>query len=87
MTTVPGRDRVPDQHHAVPALVCIENTHNRCGGVILSMEYLTALQDWASSQVPRATELVSTYFSPNAACLSAPQPSWCRLIFHQMQHA
>jgi Beta-eliminating lyase len=46
-----ARDRSPDQHHAEPKLVCIENTHNRCGGAVLSLEYLTTLHAWAARLV------------------------------------
>ncbi len=36
-----------DEHAAPTALLCIENTHNRCGGAVLSIEQLTALADLA----------------------------------------
>lgn len=31
--------QVPDQHHPITRLICIENTHNKCGGTPLSVEY------------------------------------------------
>ena len=32
--------RNPDNvHNAAPGLICLENTHNRCGGAILSIDY------------------------------------------------
>jgi threonine aldolase len=31
--------REPDQHHPITRLVCIENTHNACGGAPLSVDY------------------------------------------------
>jgi threonine aldolase len=31
--------QTPDQHHAITRLICIENTHNKCGGVPLTAEY------------------------------------------------
>lgn len=31
--------RAPDDHHPVTRLISLENTHNRCGGVVLSPEY------------------------------------------------
>jgi hypothetical protein len=43
--------RADDQHCAMTALVCIENTHNRCGGAVLSLEYMRRLRDWAASKV------------------------------------
>lgn len=31
--------QTPDQHHPITRLVCIENTHNKCGGAPLSVDY------------------------------------------------
>jgi threonine aldolase len=31
-----------DLHQAPPGLICLENTHNRCGGVVLPISYLAA---------------------------------------------
>ncbi len=31
--------RAPDDHHPITRLISLENTHNRCGGVVLSPEY------------------------------------------------
>jgi threonine aldolase len=39
-----------DEHVAATALVCIENTHNRCGGTVLSMEQIRALADLAHAR-------------------------------------
>ena len=36
-----------DLQFAIPALICIENTHNRMGGVPLSLQYLSDLYDFA----------------------------------------
>ncbi len=41
-----------DPQFALPALICLENTHNRCGGTILPLEYLQQI-----SQFARAREL------------------------------
>jgi threonine aldolase len=27
-------------HYAAPGVICLENTHNRCGGTVLSLEYM-----------------------------------------------
>jgi threonine aldolase len=35
--------RSVDDHHPVTRLVCIENTHNACGGRVLSVEYMDKL--------------------------------------------
>lgn len=39
-----------DPQFAVPALICLEDTHNRCGGTVLPLEYLRAVQDLAHSR-------------------------------------
>ncbi len=31
--------RVNDSHYALPGVICLENTHNRCGGTVLSQAY------------------------------------------------
>src|SRR5438105_5084134 len=36
-----------DEHSAPTALLCIENTHNRCGGTVLSIEQVEALTSLA----------------------------------------
>ena len=36
-----------DPHEALTRLICLENTHNRCGGVALAPEYLCAVQAFA----------------------------------------
>jgi threonine aldolase len=43
------RDR-DDAHQALTRLVCLENTHNRCGGTVLSLEYMRAAHGLAHSQ-------------------------------------
>jgi threonine aldolase len=35
--------RAKDAHQPISRLVCLENTHNRCGGVALSVEYTRAV--------------------------------------------
>ncbi|ACL24190.1 low-specificity L-threonine aldolase [Chloroflexus aggregans] len=32
--------KVDDAHFAPPGVICLENTHNRCGGVVLTPDYL-----------------------------------------------
>jgi threonine aldolase len=29
-----------DMHHAAPGVICLENTHNRCGGAVVSPDYM-----------------------------------------------
>lgn len=33
-----------DEHQAISRLICLENTHNRRGGVVLSLDYMGAVQ-------------------------------------------
>lgn len=30
-------------HYALPGVICLENTHNRCGGTVLDLDYLAAV--------------------------------------------
>ena len=39
--------RIPDDHFPVTRLICLENTHNRCGGRVLSKQYIDAVADIA----------------------------------------
>ena len=39
--------RADDAHFPVTRLICLENTHNRCGGVALSVEYTRQVGDLA----------------------------------------
>src|SRR6185503_7925073 len=39
LDTVEAAIREPDQHNPITRLVCIENTHNACGGAPLSVAY------------------------------------------------
>ena len=62
--------RADDQHCPRTALVCIENSHNRCGGCVLSLDYMQRLKAWAD-------ELVRP--SPAAPCAPCPHrhvPFW-----------
>ena len=36
-------------HYAPPGLICLENTHNRCGGTVLPVEYLRAVRSLADT--------------------------------------
>jgi len=42
--------REDDEHEPVTRLICLENTHNRCGGVALTTEYTRAVGDFARSK-------------------------------------
>ena len=39
----------PDVHYAPPGLICLENTHNRCGGTVLPLDYLQSVRNLADS--------------------------------------
>jgi threonine aldolase len=39
--------RPDDAHHPISRLITLENTHNRCGGVVLSLEYTRAVGELA----------------------------------------
>jgi threonine aldolase len=36
-----------DSHEAITQLICLENTHNRCGGVVLATDYMAAVHRFA----------------------------------------
>ena len=38
-----------DVHYAPPGLICLENTHNRCGGTVLPVEYLHSVRSLADT--------------------------------------
>ena len=39
--------RPDDAHCSRSGLVCLESSHNRCGGTVLSLEYMEAVKQWA----------------------------------------
>jgi threonine aldolase len=43
-------DPPDDPQFALPALICLENTHNRCGGTILPLEYLARIAQFARAR-------------------------------------
>jgi threonine aldolase len=42
--------RHDDAHYAAPGVVCLENTHNRCGGTVLSLDYLARVRQITEAQ-------------------------------------
>src|SRR5215510_7632126 len=36
-----------DEHEALTRLICLENTHNRCGGTVLTPAYMRSVRDFA----------------------------------------
>jgi threonine aldolase len=47
---VEGVLRVEGPGYPPTGLICIENTHNRCGGAVLSLEYMRTVRELASSR-------------------------------------
>ena len=47
---IEGAIRVPDSHFPISRLIILENTHNRCGGVPLSVEYTRQVAKIARSK-------------------------------------
>ncbi len=48
LAALAGAIRDPeDIHEALTRLICLENTHNRCGGAVLSPEYMRAVHHFA----------------------------------------
>ncbi|GLZ77539.1 threonine aldolase [Actinorhabdospora filicis] len=47
---VPFEDDPEDPQFAVPALLCLENTHNRCGGIPLPLPYLDEIRRFADAK-------------------------------------
>lgn len=39
-----------DDHSAWPGVICLENTHNRCGGKVLSLDYQRSVAEFARAQ-------------------------------------
>ncbi len=50
MEDLQGAIRSDDVHHPVSRLIVLENTHNRCGGVPLSVEYTQAVGEFAHAK-------------------------------------
>ncbi len=48
LAALAGAVRDPeDSHEAITQLICLENTHNRCGGVVLSTKYMHSVHQLA----------------------------------------
>ncbi len=44
---IKAKMRFDDIHQAVTQLICLENTHNRCGGRIVPLEWTRKVRPWA----------------------------------------
>ena len=64
-------------HHAPPGVICLENTHNRCGGTILSPEYFADV-----AAIAAATACPSTWTARGCST-----PRWPRASGHRLDAA
>ena len=39
--------RADDSHCSRAGLLCLESSHNRCGGTVLSLDYMSRVKQWA----------------------------------------
>lgn len=39
--------RADDSHCSKAGLLCLESSHNRCGGTVLSLDYMSRVKKWA----------------------------------------
>lgn len=73
--------RPPDAHHPITRLISLENTHNRCGGVVLSPEYTRQVGELARQHGLKLHLDGARLFNAAAACgapaaeLAAPADS------------
>jgi len=47
LDTIEAAIRVPNQHFPRTRLFCLENTHNRCGGAVLTVDYMRSVGELA----------------------------------------
>ncbi|GER92085.1 hypothetical protein KDW_62470 [Dictyobacter vulcani] len=68
-----------DEHTAATALICIENSHNRCGGTVLSQEQVASMAALAIPMASPSTWMVpaSSMRPPRWGFLSA---NWYRML-------
>ena len=85
------KHRADDQHCPRTSLVCIESSHNRCGGCALSLEYMRSLKSWADDMVrlpdlpchlPPTHCLLSAAHSADSAAWHSKQPG-CQRCSHR----
>jgi threonine aldolase len=69
--------RPADLHGAPTAVICVENTHNRCGGVIVSPEYVAQVADLAR-RVGVPVHLDGARLFNASVAMSLPLTAWTR---------
>jgi threonine aldolase len=72
-----------DEHSAPTALLCIENSHNRCGGTVLNLEQLEALTSLARSHGVKVHMDGARIFNA-AAALGVPVSSLAQKVDSMM---
>ncbi len=72
-----------DEHSAPTALLCIENSHNRCGGTVLNLEQLEALNSLAHSHSIKVHMDGARIFNA-AAALGVPVSSLAQKVDSMM---
>lgn len=77
--TLPPRVRVADDHTPGTRLLCLENTHNRCGGTILPVAQMHEFRRIADSHGIRI-HLDGARLWNACVALGAPPSSWTRLV-------
>lgn len=50
LNVISGAVREDNQHFPITRLICLENTHNRCGGAVLSVEYMGSVGEFAKQR-------------------------------------
>ncbi len=68
-----------DEHSAATALICIENSHNRCGGAVLSVEQVEAISGLAHARGLKVHMDGARVFNA-AAALGVPVSTLARTV-------
>jgi len=77
LSDIPPRIRVADDHVPGTRLLCIENTHNRCGGTILPPEWMPELRALVDRHQLRLHLDGARLFNASVA-LGVPLQAWSR---------
>lgn len=64
-------DRSGDPHSAPTRLVCLETTHNRCGGAVLPLSYMREVRQW-TGELGLKVHLDGARLFNAAVCLGVP---------------
>ncbi len=50
LDVISGAVREDNPHFPITRLICLENTHNRCGGAVLSVDYMSSIGEFAKQR-------------------------------------